>query len=119
MQQQLALARRAALQARKPLSLAERLLKQRGAHEGRHQAHRLQPELELAVAAGDAGDRLLDHGERLQGVLAPGTAGPHQRERRLRPLFLIERGVGRCQHVVERLGAAEPVFGPGELEQQR
>ena len=118
-QQQLALARRAALQVSEALSLTERMVHQLGAHEGGHQANRLQLELELAVPAGDAGERPLDHGERLQWILATRAARPHQRDRRLRALHVVDGGVGRLDHPVERLGPTEPVLGARKVEQQR
>ena len=118
-QQQLALTRAAAFEVREPLGLAERIPHQRGAHEDGHEADRLQPELELPIAAGDAGDRPLDHRQRLLRILAPRTARPHQRERGVRALHIVHRDLGRREHVVERLGTAEAVLGPCEVQQQR
>ncbi len=115
-QQQRALARSTPLQFREPLGLTERMLHQLGAHEGGHQANCLQLELKLAVPARDAGERPLDHCERLQRILAARAARPHQRDRRLRALHLIDRGVGRLDHMVERLGTAEAVLGTREVK---
>jgi hypothetical protein len=117
-QQQLAFAGRAALEIREPLGRAEQLLEQPRVEERRHLATRLEPELELPVPAGHALDRPLDQGEHLSGVPAPRTGRPHQRQRGLGEIDLVQRGVARREHAVERLGEAEPVFSSCQIQQQ-
>jgi hypothetical protein len=61
------------------------------AAEGGHEAHPFEFELEFAVASGHAGDRRLDHRDRLARVLSSRAARPHQGQRRPRALLGVER----------------------------
>ena len=89
--QQQALGRRASFEVCEPLGRADHLCQDLGAQERRRETDGFELQLQLAMAAGDARERLLQHRVRLLRILLAGTGRPHQRQRRLRSLDLVGR----------------------------